>query len=206
MSAQQLFPALENLGTRLAAASAKLESELIAQGALPKEAYDLFAAIVHARVSKAFLSQIQGILEHAAGTSLTTTDEVDMEAETIRAGAAFDWLSAGDVAQEQGAPPARMWSPREAFIQGALHARRMDTLEPTVQDYDNLIRELCCFLSSGGWNSEGIMPIATARSKIYSGITYLTEPLQRQIADLRESLLAANTTAPTGHASLTLHR
>lgn len=43
----------------------------------------------------------------------------------------------------------------------------------TVEDYDAMLRELCCFLSVGGYNSEGLMSAATANEKIRWGIDHL---------------------------------
>jgi hypothetical protein len=59
---------------------------------------------------------------------------------------------------------------------------------PTVEEYSDLIRELCCRLSVGGWNSEGLIPIETARAKICDGLEMLTAPLHRQIAELRATV------------------
>ena len=50
---------------------------------------------------------------------------------------------------------------------------------PTAEDYSDFIRELCCQLAVGGWNSEGLMPIETARAKINDGIDDLVRGAAR---------------------------
>lgn len=54
-----------------------------------------------------------------------------------------------------------------------------------LQDYDNFIRALCCALSVGGWNSEGLMPLATADAKIKDGLAMLVEPWRTEVLELR---------------------
>lgn len=46
---------------------------------------------------------------------------------------------------------------------------------PTADDYDAMLRDLCCSLSVGGYNSGGLIDPETARAKIDDGIAYLIE-------------------------------
>lgn len=61
----------------------------------------------------------------------------------------------------------------------------MNTMTDTLEDYSDLLRELCCMLSVGGWNSEGLMPVETARAKIIDGLDFLTKPLLQRIEELK---------------------
>jgi hypothetical protein len=44
-----------------------------------------------------------------------------------------------------------------------------------LQEYDGVLRGLACWLSAGGWNSEGLIAPQTADDKIRWGVNYLVE-------------------------------
>ena len=64
-------------------------------------------------------------------------------------------------------------------------------MSDTIEDYSDLLREVCFRLSVGGYNSEGLIPVATARAKIFDGLNFLTRPLVDRIAELEDALKAA---------------
>jgi hypothetical protein len=46
---------------------------------------------------------------------------------------------------------------------------------PTAENYDAMLRALCCDLSVGGYNSDGLIDPATARAKIDDGIAHIVK-------------------------------
>ncbi|WP_395406235.1 hypothetical protein ACHMW6_06065 [Pseudoduganella sp. UC29_106] len=75
---------------------------------------------------------------------------------------------------------------KTAYIDAKLTQARVEGAEP----YCDLVREICFQLSCGGYNSEGLMPVETARQKIAAGIDMLVQPW-RERAIKAEAQLAA---------------
>jgi hypothetical protein len=88
----------------------------------------------------------------------------------------------------EGATNGEMLPPLPANLPASereLHEYAEAAIALRLQDYDNFIRALCCSLSVGGWNSEGIMPLATADAKIKAGLAMLVEPWRTEVLELR---------------------
>lgn len=63
-----------------------------------------------------------------------------------------------------------------------------------LEAYSDMLRELCCFLSVGGYNSDGLMPPDVANAKIRDGIdTFLKVERERAAASAQKEILSLHT-------------
>lgn len=66
--------------------------------------------------------------------------------------------------------------------------------ELAIEPYDEMLRALCCYLSVGGYNSDGLIPPDVADKKIRDGIDmFIKVERQRAIASVKREPLSGNT-------------
>jgi len=129
--------------------------------------------------------QIEATASEALSQAIVINDDVDDiesqitsgKAESIRDDQEFIRLM-----QELGLElqkkesTVRTIAEKAKAVYAHIEAVREKDREEAAEPYSDMLRELCFQLSVGGYNSEGLMPVETARAKINDGLTMLVEP------------------------------